>query len=370
MANYTDIQVSSLAAGFSIGFGIWTVWEAIKQTRRSRSPLRSVYLYMVWGEIVANLIIIVLGYLWIDGIFGDKPSVPLIFFILVFWVFEIQLLMQIIINRIAVIAESRTTIRKLKYGTAIFITMINIAVFCIFIPSHLDPPVSQLYVTINKYWDRTSKCLICAVDAGLNYYFSRTVRKRLVEQHGLVKYKPLAKFNDMLMVISILMDVMLIGLMSLSNPIVFVQFHPVTYLVKLNIEMSMASLITDVARAAGFGDEEHSDPTTYSLSYGRNTSQTSPRAVKHNQNHIHNDCQVAMKTFHSTAVGAGDSDEDLDVFKGHAGGIHRRVDVRIESRANSETGSTAYKERSFERVDDEMSLTHNPGHPRSKSRPS
>lgn len=71
-------------------------------------------------------------------------SVPLLFFILFTWVFEIQLLMQIIINRIAVIAESPKTIRQLKYGTAIFITLINIAVFCIFIPAHLEPPVSQL----------------------------------------------------------------------------------------------------------------------------------------------------------------------------------------------------------------------------------
>ncbi len=86
---------------------------------------------------------------------------PLLFFILLTWVFEIQLLMQIIINRIAVIvsilsirsielilimlqAESQETIRKLKYGTAIVITLINIAVFCIFIPAHLDPPVSEL----------------------------------------------------------------------------------------------------------------------------------------------------------------------------------------------------------------------------------
>lgn len=41
---------------------------------------------------------------------------------------------------------------------------------------------------------------------------------------------------------------MLIGLMSLPNQIVYIQFHPVTYMVKLNIEMSMADLITKLAR--------------------------------------------------------------------------------------------------------------------------
>ncbi|KAI1393282.1 uncharacterized protein F4822DRAFT_6564 [Hypoxylon trugodes] len=359
-----DIQVSSLAAGFSIGFGIWTVWEAWKQTRRNRNPLRSPYIYMLWGEIVANLGIWILAYLWIDGVFGAKPTVPLLFFILLFWVFQIQFLMQIIINRIAVISESPITVRRLKWGTAAIITAINIAVFCIFIPAHLDPPVSETYVLINKYWDRTSKCLICVVDAVLNLYFSRTVRKRLVEQHGLTKYKPLASFNDRLMVISILMDVMLICLMSLPNPIVFTQFHPVAYLVKLNIEMSMASLIVHVARDSGLDDEEYSS-NHISTAYSKNHSQAhaDARSAHHN-----GDNTVPMKTFHSTTIGAGGSEEDFEVLKDHVNGIHRRVDVRIESTANSETGSTAYKGTSFERVDDEISLTNNAGHPRGEAR--
>lgn len=41
---------------------------------------------------------------------------------------------------------------------------------------------------------------------------------------------------------------MLICLMSLKNQVVYIQFHPVAYMVKLNIEMSMASLITKIAR--------------------------------------------------------------------------------------------------------------------------
>jgi hypothetical protein len=36
--------------------------------------------------------------------------------------------------------------------------------------------------------------------------------------------------------------------MFLKNQVVFVQFHPVVYMVKLNIEMSMASLIVRLAR--------------------------------------------------------------------------------------------------------------------------
>ena len=51
--------------------------------------------------------------------------------------------MQIIINRISIIAENRKTIQHMKWGTALVMTLINIAVFCIFIPAHLVPPVSQ-----------------------------------------------------------------------------------------------------------------------------------------------------------------------------------------------------------------------------------
>ena len=69
-------------------------------------------------------------------------SVITLFFGLFFWVFEIQLLMQIIINRITIIADDKAFVRRLKWGTAAIITMINIAVFCIWIPAHTMPPAS------------------------------------------------------------------------------------------------------------------------------------------------------------------------------------------------------------------------------------
>lgn len=43
---------------------------------------------------------------------------------------------------------------------------------------------------------------------------------------------------------------MIIGLMHLQNPMVYTQFHPVAYMVKLNIEMTMASLIKKIAQAS------------------------------------------------------------------------------------------------------------------------
>lgn len=67
MASKSDVQVAALAAGFTIGFGFLTVWEAIKQTYRNRNPLRSLYIFMVWGEIIANIILGILAWLFLDG---------------------------------------------------------------------------------------------------------------------------------------------------------------------------------------------------------------------------------------------------------------------------------------------------------------
>jgi hypothetical protein len=115
--------------------------------------------------------------------------------------------MQIIINRISLIVEHRSTITKIKWGTVVLITAINIAVFIIWIPAHMVPPVSQTYVMVNNVWDKASKILILLVDAGLNWYFLRTVKIRIVKQHGLTKFEPLVGFNAKLMVLSIGMDV-------------------------------------------------------------------------------------------------------------------------------------------------------------------
>ncbi|KAF2188033.1 hypothetical protein K469DRAFT_737762 [Zopfia rhizophila CBS 207.26] len=315
MASRSDIQVAALAAGFTIGFGLLTVWEAIKQTQRNRNPLRSAYIYMIWGEIVANLAIGVVGWIFLDGIIG--PIVPVLFFILFCWVFEIQLLMQIIINRIALIAEHRSTIQKIKWGTVAIISAVNILVFCIWIPSHTNPPASQLFVDINKYWDRASKVIILIVDAGLNWYFLRTVKRRLVHQHGLIKYKPLIGFNAKLMIVSIAMDAMLIGLMSLPNQIVYIQFHPVAYMVKLNIEMSMASLVVRLARGKTENDM-----------YDNFHSSTDPRSQQRSTHNFPNPrLQNNSFPLQSTATGLKKHQKNDSEESGF--GIHCRTDVNV-----------------------------------------
>jgi hypothetical protein len=129
------------------------------------------------------------------------------------------------------------------------------------------------FIAINTYWDRTSKAIILIVDASLNYYFLRVVKQRLVKNHRLTKYRPLVTYNARLMLVSIIMEVRLlpplacplpltppqatiIGLLPLPNELLYAQFHPVAYMMKLNIEMTMASLIKKIALSA-VAEQEH-----------------------------------------------------------------------------------------------------------------
>jgi len=67
MSTTLDNKLAGLAAGFTLGFGVLTVWEAIKQTRSVTSPLRSHYIWMVWGEIISNVAIGIIAWLLLDG---------------------------------------------------------------------------------------------------------------------------------------------------------------------------------------------------------------------------------------------------------------------------------------------------------------
>jgi hypothetical protein len=270
-----------------------------------------------------------------------RYSVPVLFFILFFYVFEVQLLMQIIINRIALITEHRSTVRNLKWGTVVFITSINIAVFCIWIPAHTNPPTSATFVKINDVWDKISKVLILVVDAGLNWYFLRTVKIRLLKQHGLKKYAPLVGFNTKLMVVSIGMDAMLIGLMFLKNQVVYISFHPVTYLVKLNIEMSMASLVVRLAQGKGANDmdpeEFHSSSAPDSNVRSGVRASMQPKSIP-----LTSRSKRGTTGLRSPGLSKIDSDESLEL-----GGIECRTDLHITHEDRTDSDRADFDRKDF-----------------------
>jgi hypothetical protein len=169
------------------------------------------------------------------------------------------------------------------------------------------------------------------------------VRARLVNQHGLRKYKPLVAYYTRLGVVSVCMDLMLIGLMSLPNGIVFVQFHPVAYvshssrplhslvritiltfvaqMVKLNIEMSMADMIVKVARTSeqdmNFGSSSQGTPCV-----GTHTNQKTHHTFNDDRDETHG---VPKNVTNTAFVGHNRGDEDREDIHG----IKRQTEVQV-----------------------------------------
>ncbi|KAF1362798.1 hypothetical protein EJ07DRAFT_105058 [Lizonia empirigonia] len=241
----TDIIVASVVFGLTLVNAFLAMWLAWGQSKVSRSPLRSVYVWMIWLELIVSVTMAVECFLHLQKIV--RPSFAFYFTILFFWCIQVQLLLQIIINRIRVIVPDRRRSRQIMIATAVFVTAINISVFNIWIPARLQ--ISNKYHVINAYWDRIEKFLYLIVDAALNWYFLKTVKNNLIS-NGLTKYNRLVRFNRRIVVISLLMDVMIIAAMWIPNSFVYIQFHPLAYLVKLNIEMTMANLIKRIAISA------------------------------------------------------------------------------------------------------------------------
>jgi hypothetical protein len=134
--------------------------------------------------------------------------------------------------------------------------------------------------------------LYLVIDAYLNFYFISTVKANLVS-NGLQKYNKLVRFDQGMILVSLSMYIITLGTMSLLNGLVdvlrsncwsplttshsYAMFHPLAYLVTLNIEMSMARLIKKIAlgsndphNAAGFrsfrsSNGHKSSPNDWSL---------------------------------------------------------------------------------------------------------
>ncbi|KAF6802595.1 hypothetical protein CMUS01_15312 [Colletotrichum musicola] len=276
-----DMVIASLAWGFTLGFGWLTTWTAVKQTtamykRQGSRILRNSYIWMIWLEILVCAIFSIICWLHLKGII--PPSFAFYFTILTTWALQVQFLLQIIINRCAILLTNQKLAWRVKVGVAVLITAVNISVYNIWIPARLQ--ISDRYIDINDWWDRCEKVIYLIVDGALNVYFVRIVQKSLV-MHGLTKYRRLTQFNMFIIGFSLSMDVLIIAMMSLNNTFVYMQFHPLAYMVKLKIEMSMAELIGKVARkrdmgilsAADFTGERNSfHPSEYSVqlpSYAR-----------------------------------------------------------------------------------------------------
>ncbi|RXG44925.1 hypothetical protein VDGE_20887 [Verticillium dahliae] len=167
-------------------------------------------------------------------------SFEVFFLALVFWSVQVQCLMQIIVNRIALLMHDPAQTTRLRWGVFLLLLAVNVSVFCVWIPARLQ--ISPGITHANDIWDRVEKGIFLVIDAALNLAFIFLVRSRLIA-YGLTKYKVLFQFNLAMICISMSLDVMLIGL-------IYTLFHPLAYLAKLHIEMNMAQLIAKVVKSS------------------------------------------------------------------------------------------------------------------------
>lgn len=72
--------------------------------------------------------------------------------------------MQIIINRVTIVMSNKKKAKQIKWGTALVVTMINISVFCIWVPAKLGvndtsvpPSPSSLHVNTDESQIRIHK---------------------------------------------------------------------------------------------------------------------------------------------------------------------------------------------------------------------
>ncbi|KAH7103667.1 hypothetical protein BKA62DRAFT_768607 [Auriculariales sp. MPI-PUGE-AT-0066] len=270
-----DRNIASIAFGWTLGFGFFVLVRVLRESRRVGKI--NTYVIMIWGEVVATSVVAIVAYLYLQEVI--KPTFFFFFFILFAWVFQIQLLLQIIINRICILLDSTKQRLILKWSVAALMTAICITNFCVWLPAKLQ--INHKYIQVNTYWDRAEKCIYLVVDAVLNWYFIHKVKTRLIKHGGLKKYRRLVAYNTNIIWVSLAMDVLIIGMMSYPNEMVYTLFHPVAYLVKLNIEMAMSHLIIKVARETGI--IVHEDSTAHADSTavrGTGTMQVSVQVTR------------------------------------------------------------------------------------------
>jgi hypothetical protein len=126
----------------------------------------------------------------------------------IFWTIQIQCLMQIIINRIALLMVVKGKATRLKWTVFLILAVINVSVFCVWIPARLQ--INQTFIIVNEVWDRIEKVIFCLIDGGLNWHFIYLVRSRLIA-NGLTKYQVLFNFNVAMAFVSVSLDVSLTG---------------------------------------------------------------------------------------------------------------------------------------------------------------
>jgi hypothetical protein len=151
----SDLVTAAIAFTVCVAFAVSAAYVGYKQTRRSQQPWKSAYIWMVWLEWSTSVVMAIECILFLLRII--RPSfyffmsirkslflklytkVQLTDYVsVVLWTVQTQCLLQIIINRIRIISHDRNTGKWLMIGAFVYMALINISVFCLWIPARLQ----------------------------------------------------------------------------------------------------------------------------------------------------------------------------------------------------------------------------------------
>lgn len=244
----TSLDLAAFFFGAFVPVFIFAFAKAARQTQSiwtHRRTFINTYIFLVWGEAVCNLVFAVTTILFLvdvipptDAYFGAACTL---------WAIQVELLPQIIANRVALIMVDQRKAKMLKWGLAALITPVCIAVLYIWTAAHVESATPE-QIELNRVFELCEKAFFLVVDLSLNLYFLYLVRFRLIAC-GLTKYWTLFNFNVGMVIISTAFDIMLLGFLELPDPYVYVQFAPLAYISKLWIELQMANLIFKVVKS-------------------------------------------------------------------------------------------------------------------------
>lgn len=118
-------------------------------------------------------------------------------------------------NRVSLIMYSPVHAYWMKVTIVAIVTLINISIAIIWIPGALQ--ISPGFIHALQQFDRVEKSLFTVIDAFLNILFIYLVRTKLVNP-GLTRYKYLFYFNIAMVVVSVSLDITVVGMVSLRHP--------------------------------------------------------------------------------------------------------------------------------------------------------
>ncbi|KAK1228409.1 hypothetical protein PQX77_008546 [Marasmius sp. AFHP31] len=231
-----DLVLGSIVFGWFLGFVVNVAWTAVLETRRSKRI--SYYIVMIWLEILADVGFSVTTWLYLYKVI--PPGLDVFLTLIICWILQAppRTLRSGVVLDVHHCQSFVYNNNGPKTARGI-IGFISISSACIWIPAQLQ--INHQFMALNHWWDRFEKSVYLCLDLSLNILFIVLVKKRLVD-HGLKKYLPVFKFNLYIIFLSISMDIVLLGVTALKNGFVYCQFHPVVYIVKLQIEMNMSRI--------------------------------------------------------------------------------------------------------------------------------